>query len=94
MAFDLKNLWQRLWPFAAEVQFVIEFTPSGPVVRQGRPPRSFLEDCQAIAVEHQVHSGRVTATGPRKDTTITVKGAVPAGIRQRLRNSWSFASRH
>jgi hypothetical protein len=91
MGFSLSKWWQRLTRGPAV--FVIEFDDAGVTVAEGRAPRTFIEDCEAIAREHGIRDGWVAASGNTGDAKLTFAGSIPGAIRQRLRNAWSFSTR-
>jgi hypothetical protein len=92
MGFSLKTLWRSFW-IGGSPQFVLEFSGGQVTVVEGRAPRTFTQDCQEIAREHQIRDGWVAAVGPRDQTRLVFSRSLPDSIRQRLRNAWSFSTR-
>lgn len=82
----IERLLHILHCLAVPAHATLAFTPTGPLVRRGRPSAAWVADCADVARDLGVTAGRVDVLGPRLEPTLRFSPDVPERCRQRLRN--------
>ncbi len=81
-----ERLLHTLHCLAVPAYATLVFTPTGPLVRRGRPSAAWVADCADVARDLGVSAGRVDVLGPRLQPSLRFSPDVPERCRQRLRN--------
>ena len=74
--------------FLPKPAFILRITEGNVLVKKGRLPKGFLNECEMLAQENNITNA--TIRGVRKKGSISLKfsGRISEGTQQRFRNAW------